>query len=310
MDFYQKLKTHPEIKSYLDFYLERTRKIQFEYPQESSLRRKCFEFIVEAYSKGDVKLEDFEKKLYEMMNLIDDLISAMTSFSDNFLNEHKKNKRAKKNGMKRDTNSEKKKFYSFEYLHDYIYSEDVNISNISISQLNYCISRYIKMDWFKLKEIELILADSYIRYCLKVNRENYLREKYGLLISACLFIGAHSRDSFALKSYFWIGIKVILFGMIFQNIYKLISTDHVTTAFGWVAGIIFYFGFKISVFFQNRKTRKIVDILFSAHKLLHSNIWEPNKLLILAEEIEKLDIQTPELVPLAKKICDQSVNIF
>ncbi len=42
MDFYQKINAHPEIKSYLDFYLERTEQIQTKYPQESSLRRKCF----------------------------------------------------------------------------------------------------------------------------------------------------------------------------------------------------------------------------------------------------------------------------
>lgn len=295
MDFYQKVNAHPEVKPYLDFYLERTEKIQTEYPQESYLRRKCFEYIVDAYCKGDIVLEDFEKKLYEVMNLLDDLIGALTSFSENFLNEHKRNKRAKKDGIKRDINLEKEKFYSFEYLNDFIYSEDIHINNISISHLNYCISRYIRMDWFKLKEIELILADSYIRYCLKINRECYLQKKYGLVISACLFIGTHNRDSFALKRYFLASVKIILFCLIFRHIYKLMSYSHLIVALGWMVGVIIYFGFKITIFFQNKKTKKILDMLFSAHKLLHSTMWEPNKLLALAEEIEKFNIQTPEL---------------
>lgn len=305
MTIHEKLRKHPEVKQYLSSYFNPNEEWEERYPGANYLYEECHKIILELYSDGKIKLNDFENKLYEAIQLINDVVMALTFSSNHFINKHKRKKREKALGY----SNGKKMFYSFEYLNS-IHGEDIEINNINITSLNDCILEYLKMDWFKSKEIEFLLADAYIRYCLKVNRESFFRLKFGLIIGSIFFFGAHNEDSYSIRAYILAIIKIFLGCAFLRHTYHLILQDNLKLAFSCIVMILSYVGYKIAIFPSKREAKKIVDLLFSAHKLLHSTVWEPTKLLSIAEEIEKFNIQTPELVPLIKKICGQPVSIF
>ncbi|HSW69292.1 MAG TPA: hypothetical protein VLI69_03910 [Gammaproteobacteria bacterium] len=183
---------------------------------------------------------------------------------------------------------------------------------IDIIGLNEIINKYLSYDWFSSPIFEHIIINAYLRYCVELNRKNFIHSPPNSAKSAA---ACCSTASGYFKTYLF--FKII--GIIISWIIPIALIVFTFTREWYITSAILVLLKTLSVGYSlitlptriihRRRELRILSALISLKTYVSGKTWSPTVVINKINELDK-ELNIPELTPLVGKMINRNAHIF